>query len=274
MIAVIPFAITHVLALAGALAVKVTLPLLALCLVTYLVRMFFITAAYHRYFAHRSYKTSRAFQFLLALGGTTAAQKGVLWWAGHHRDHHRFSDGPLDPHSPVQRGFFWAHVGWIVSARFNETPFHRIKDFARYPELRWLNQHWLTPPLVGAAALYALGGLPVLVWGGLMSTVFLWHGTFTINSLSHMFGWRRFPTTDDSRNNPLLAAITLGEGWHNNHHHYSASANQGFYWYEVDVSFLVLRALEKLGLVWDLRLPPESVLAQGRGERVVPLPTV
>ncbi len=249
----------HVAALAGALYVGVTPGLVALCFGTYFMRMFFITGGYHRYFAHRSYKTSRAFQFVLAFMGTTSAQKGVLWWAGHHRNHHRFSDMPEDIHSPVQRGFLWSHVGWLFSPKHDATP-DTIRDFASYPELRWLNDHWLVPPLVGLVGLFLVGGLPALVWGGLVSTVILWHGTFTINSLSHVFGSRRYPTNDDSRNNFLLALITMGEGWHNNHHHYMVSARQGFFWYELDVSYLILLALSKVGIVWDLKRPPASML--------------
>jgi stearoyl-CoA desaturase (delta-9 desaturase) len=256
----LPFILTHVLAVLGAIHVGASLELVAIALGTYVLRMFFITAGYHRYFAHRSYKTSRAFQLVLAFMGATAAQKGVLWWAGHHRDHHRHSDAPRDLHSPIQRGFLWAHVGWILSTNYDATPLEGIRDFARYPELRWLDRHWLVPPLLGLAALYLLFGLPVAVWGGLVGTVLLWHGTFTINSLSHLFGTRRYATTDGSRNNLLLALLTLGEGWHNNHHHHAASANQGFFWYEIDVSFMVLRVLEKLGVVWDVRRPPPSVL--------------
>ncbi len=256
----IPFAGTHVLALIGAIHIGASAELVALCVATYVVRMFFITAGYHRYFAHRSYRTSRFFQFLLALGGTTAAQKGVLWWAAHHRNHHLFSDTEHDIHSPVRHGFLWAHVGWILSGIYDETPFHRIRDLAKYPELRWLNRFWIVPPLLGAGGLYLLGGLPWLVWGGLVSTVLLWHGTFTINSLTHVFGSRRYPTADESRNNLVLALITLGEGWHNNHHHYQSSANQGFFRHEIDVSFMVLRVLGLLRIVWGLRLPPPSVL--------------
>jgi stearoyl-CoA desaturase (delta-9 desaturase) len=260
----LPFCLTHLAALAGALYVGATPALVGLALALYVVRMFFITAAYHRYFAHRSYKTSRAFQFLLALGGTTAAQRGVLWWAGHHRDHHAYSDTPRDTHSVVQGGFLWAHVGWFLSTKYDATPLERISDFARYPELRWLNRHWLVPPLAGLAVLFLAGGLPAAVWGGLVSTVLLWHGTFTINSLTHVFGSRRYATTDESRNNWFLALITLGEGWHNNHHYFSVAANQGFFWYELDVSFFVLRVLEKLGLVWDVKRPPASILELGR----------
>ena len=260
----IPFVLLHVLALVGAIVLPFRwyYPLVALGL--YYVRMFGVTAGYHRYFAHRSFKTGRFFQFLLAALAETSVQKGVLWWSGHHRDHHRDADTPADIHSPVQRGFWWSHVGWFMSARYDEAPLENIKDFAKYPELRFLSRHyWLTPTLMGLALL-AIGGWPLACWGFGVSTVLLWHGTFTINSLSHVFGKRRYPTADDSRNNWLLAIVTMGEGWHNNHHHFAASARQGFYWWEVDATYYVLRALAAVGLVWDLKQPTAKVLAEGR----------
>ncbi len=233
-------------------------PVVALGL--YYLRMFGITAGYHRYFSHRSYKTSRFFQFVLAFIGTMSAQKGVLWWAAHHRDHHKFSDQPEDIHSPVQKGLWWAHCGWILCSKYDETKIDRIRDFAKYPELRWLNKYHLVPPVLLAVAMFLVGGLPLLVWGFFVSTTLLWHGTFTINSLSHVFGSRRYRTTDTSRNNWALALLTMGEGWHNNHHYYMSSANQGFFWWEVDASYYVLKAMSWLGLVWDLRKPPKHVL--------------
>lgn len=254
----IPFFAIHALALL-AFVVKYHwyYPVIALAL--YYVRMFGITAGYHRYFSHRSYKMGRAMQFLMAFLGTLSTQKGVLWWAAHHRDHHKYSDQPEDIHSPVQRGFWWSHVGWILCPRFDETKFDRIRDFAKYPELRWLNKYHLVPPILLAVVLGLIGGVPMMVWGFCVSTVFLWHGTFTINSLSHVFGSRRYQTTDDSRNNLLLALITCGEGWHNNHHYYMSTANQGFYWWEVDFSYYTLKMMSWVGLVWDLRTPPKHI---------------
>jgi stearoyl-CoA desaturase (delta-9 desaturase) len=254
----LPFFAIHVLAL-GALFVEFHwyYPVVALGL--YYLRMFGITAGYHRYFSHRSYKMGRSMQFLMALLGSTSAQKGVLWWSAHHRDHHKYSDQPEDIHSPVQRGFWWSHVGWILASRYNETKIDRIRDFAKYPELRWLNKYHLLPPLGLAAVLGLIGGVPMMIWGFCVSTVVLWHGTFTINSLSHVIGRRRYVTTDDSRNNWFLALITLGEGWHNNHHHYMSTANQGFYWWEVDFSYYALKMMSWVGLVWDLRTPPRHI---------------
>jgi stearoyl-CoA desaturase (delta-9 desaturase) len=199
------------------------------------------------------------FQFLLALLGTTATQKGVLWWAAHHRDHHRFSDQPEDIHSPVLRGFWWSHLGWILSNRYSATKLERIRDFARYPELRWLDRHHVVPAVVYAVALWAVGGMPALLWGYFVSTVMLWHGTFLVNSLAHVVGRRRYATTDSSRNSLLIALATMGEGWHNNHHHYQSTANQGWFWWEIDVSYYLLRALERLGVVHGLRKPPPAV---------------
>jgi stearoyl-CoA desaturase (delta-9 desaturase) len=221
--------------------------------------MFFVTGAYHRYFSHRSYKTSRAFQFLLAFGAQMTTQKGALWWAAHHRVHHKLSDQPDDLHSAKHAGFWWSHLGWIVASGLEDTDYSRIKDFARYPELVWLNEYWWVPVLVVAGALFAIGGWFALVWGFAVSQVLTWHGTFTINSLSHLWGARRYDTTDDSRNNPVLAVITMGEGWHNNHHHYQVSARQGFFWWEIDGTYYVLRALAAIGLVWDLHGVPDHI---------------
>jgi stearoyl-CoA desaturase (delta-9 desaturase) len=228
-------------------------------LALYYVRMWVVTTGYHRYFAHRSFKTSRVFQFLLAFFAETSAQKGVLWWAANHRHHHRESDQPADLHSPLQDGFWWSHVGWILSDRYSETREEAIRDFARFPELRFLNRWYLLPPFLLAVGLFLIGGFPLLVWGFFVSTVLLWHGTFTINSLSHVFGSRRYRTTDTSRNNFLLALITCGEGWHNNHHYHQNTANQGWFWWELDLSFYMLKLLSALGLVWDLRFPSQSV---------------
>ncbi|GIW72773.1 MAG: hypothetical protein KatS3mg102_2315 [Planctomycetota bacterium] len=241
--------------------------LVAICLASYYVRMFAITAGYHRYFAHKSYKTSRVFQFLMGLLGTTALQKGPLWWAAHHRYHHRYSDTEHDIHSPTRQGFFWAHMGWVMSPAFDATEWERIRDLRSYPELRWLNRWHLVPFVCASAIVFFAFGFEVFVWGCLVSTVLLWHGTYTINSLCHMWGRRVYETGDTSRNSFLLALITLGEGWHNNHHYYPASANQGFRWYEIDISYYVLWLLEKLGLVWDLKRAPEEVVAGRRGRR-------
>jgi stearoyl-CoA desaturase (delta-9 desaturase) len=255
-----PFLACHAVALATPFVVPASGPLVALAAALYAVRMFGITAGYHRYFSHRTYRTSRAFQLVLAWLGAAASQKGPLWWAAHHRDHHRHSDGPEDLHSPVQRGFWWSHAGWFLCDRYAATELGRVKDLARYPELRWMDRNWWVPPVALAGALLLLGGLPALLWGFFVSTVLLWHGTFVINSLAHVIGRRRYETRDDSRNSLALALVTLGEGWHNNHHHYPGSANQGFFWWEVDVSYYVLRALAAVGIVWDVRRPPEEVL--------------
>ncbi len=266
----IPFLAVHAVALAGALLTPFSGWLLALAAGSYVVRMFGITAGYHRYFAHRSYRTGRAFQLLLAVLGAATTQKGPLWWAGHHRDHHRSSDTPADIHSPVQRGFWWSHAGWILCRRYEATPTARIRDFARYPELRWLDRHHLVPVIAYAVALWAVGGVAALVWGYFVSTVLLWHGTFLVNSLAHVVGRRRYPTTDESRNSFLIALATLGEGWHNNHHHYQSTANQGWFWWEVDVSWYALRALAALGIVRDLRTPPAAVRDAHRSEPSAP----
>lgn len=230
----------------------------------YAIRMFGLTAGYHRYFAHKSFKTNRVFQFLLALLGSLALQKGVLWWAGHHRTHHKYSGTAEDIHAPEVRGFWWSHVGWILVNDFKQTPTHLIKDFAKYPELRFLNRFAILIGIIPGLILLLGFGFAPFVWGFVVSTVFLYHGTFVINSLAHKFGKRRFETVDDSRNSLILALITLGEGWHNNHHYYQNSVRQGFYWWEIDISFYVLKVLEVFGVVWDLKTPPEKVYALAR----------
>jgi len=230
---------------------------------TYLLGMFFITAGYHRYFAHRSFRTSRAGQFLLALGAVTTVQHGVLWWAGHHRVHHRHSDGPEDPHSP-SHGWLWSHVGWFLCDRHDAAPLDRVHDLARYPELRWLERWYFVPPLALGLALAGAGGLRLAVGGFLLGVVLLHHATFAINSVAHLWGSRPFATGDRSRNNALLALLTFGEGWHNNHHHAPGSARQGFRWWQVDLTWYLLRLLQLLGLVWDLRPAPAAVPAQVR----------
>jgi stearoyl-CoA desaturase (delta-9 desaturase) len=260
----VPFLAVHVVALGAVALGPFSWGLLGLAAASYAIRMFGITAGYHRYLAHRSYRTGRAFQFVLAALGTTATQKGPLWWAAHHRDHHRWSDLPEDIHSPVQRGFWWSHVGWILSRRYEATKLDRVRDLARYPELLWLDRHHLVPVGAYAAAFWAIGGLPWFLWGYCVSTVLLWHGTFLVNSLAHVIGRRRYETADASRNSLLIALVTLGEGWHNNHHHYQSTANQGWYWWEVDVTWYVLRALSALHVVGDLRTPPPSVRDGGR----------
>jgi stearoyl-CoA desaturase (delta-9 desaturase) len=255
----IPFLAMHVFALIAPFFIPFHWSYVAWAVGLYYARMWVVTLGYHRYFSHRTFKTSRVFQFFLAFLAETSAQKGVLWWAANHRHHHRESDQPTDIHSPLQRGFWWSHVGWILCDRYAETRFESIKDFARFPELRFLNRFYLLPPVALAVALFLIGGYPVLVWGFFVSTVVLWHGTFTINSLSHVFGKRRYKTTDTSRNNWLLALVTCGEGWHNNHHYHQNTANQGWFWWEIDLSYYGLKLLQGLGLVWELRTPSESV---------------
>jgi stearoyl-CoA desaturase (Delta-9 desaturase) len=265
----LPFFAVHLVALATPFVAPISWRWAALAAALYVARIFGITAGYHRYFSHRSFRTSRGFQLALAVLGTTSTQKGPLWWAAHHRDHHRFSDGPEDVHSPLERGFWWSHVGWILSTRYDATRLERVKDLARFPELRWLDRWHLVPPITLATILFVAGGWPALLWGYFVSTVFTWHGTFLINSLAHVLGRPRYETGDGSRNNLALALLTLGEGWHNNHHFYPASARQGFFWWEIDLSWYALRALSAVGVVWDLKRPPPQVMW---AHRAVPSP--
>jgi stearoyl-CoA desaturase (delta-9 desaturase) len=245
---------------------------LGAALLLYLVRMFAITGFYHRYFAHRTFHTSRITQLLFALLGNTAMQRGALWWASTHRHHHAHSDSETDKHSPGQHGFLWSHIGWLTCRENFPTNYNKIKDFTRFPELVFLNRFDFIIPIAYGAILWGIGtmlgkfvpglstsGPQLFVWGFFISTVLLLHATLFINSLAHMMGKRRFDTADDSRNSSLLAIVTLGEGWHNNHHRYSHSARQGFYWWEIDVTYYLLLLMARLGLIWDLKKVPSAV---------------
>jgi stearoyl-CoA desaturase (delta-9 desaturase) len=241
----------------------------ALCLALLYLRGFCMSAGYHRYFAHRSFKVGRVFQFLLALGGCAALRGGPLWWTALHRHHHQYSDTPEDVHTP-DKGFWWSYGGWLLSGRHDLTFYDRVRDLAAYPELRWLNRWWLAPAAGLGAAVWLLGGWSAFAIGFCLSSALLLHTLATIDSLAHLYGSRRYATPDTSRNSFLLALISMGEGWHNNHHHYPSSANQGFRWWEVDPTYTTLRLLARLGLVWDVRTPPDHVLTRNR----VPAPGV
>ena len=243
----------------------------------YFIRMFAITAFYHRYFSHKNFQTSRLIQFIFAFIGASSAQRGPLWWASHHRIHHAKSDTVDDPHSPKHQGFIWSHMLWFLADKNFPTQHKRIKDFGKYPELRVLDRFDMLAPVLVAVGIFFLGeylalhhpslgtnGWQLLVWGFFVSTLFLYHATYTINSLAHRLGKRRFNTKDDSRNNWWLAIITLGEGWHNNHHYYAGTVRQGFRWYEIDISFYLLKAMSFFGLVWDLKPIPEKIKIQLR----------
>ncbi len=274
-----PFILLHVACLAvflvgwSPVAVGVALAL-------YVVRMFAITGFYHRYFSHRTFRTSRPMQLLMAVLGASAVQRGPMWWAAHHRHHHNHSDDPDDIHSPEQHGFWMAHMGWFMTEAGFQTNHRLVRDWAKFPELRFLDRFdWLVPAVL-AAGCYGLGvllevlvpslgtsGWQMFVWAFLISTVACYHGTYTINSLAHTWGRRRFATKDDSRNNFILALVTLGEGWHNNHHHYPASTRQGFYWWEIDPTYYGLKLMQWLGLIWDLNAVPQRALEKNRIDR-------
>ena len=232
----------------------------------YLFRIFAIGAGYHRYFAHRAFKTSRVVQFLLAVAAQTSAQSGVLWWAAKHRAHHQHSDTGCDVHSPERHGFLYAHVGWLFVPENDATDYWIVRDLARYPELRWLNRHIYVSAIALAVTAWLIAGWSGLVVGFFWSTVAVWHVTFSINSLGHIIGRQRYVTGDHSRNNWLLAILTMGEGWHNNHHAYHASVRQGFRWWEYDLTFYLLKLLSWTGVVWDLRSPPPAIVS---GEQVL-----
>ena len=265
------FILVHLAGLAAFLT-GVSPAAIAMCLFMYFLRMFAVTAGYHRYFSHRSYKTSRFFQFLLAFLASSSGQKGVLWWAGYHRHHHKYSDTKDDIHSPILRGFWWAHVGWILCKKYKPTPEEAVKDLTRYPELVWLNRNHGIAPFFLAASLFGFGeilksaapglhtnGLQMIAWGFFTSTMLLYHGTFFINSLTHMVGRQKFRTNDYSKNSFILALITMGEGWHNNHHRFPYAESQGIEWWQVDMTHYGLTLLSWTGLIWDLQPhPPDA----------------
>jgi stearoyl-CoA desaturase (delta-9 desaturase) len=258
---VIPFLSIHLMCL-WAFQTGVQWEWVMLAIGSYYLRMFAVTAGYHRYFAHRSYKTSRVFQFLLAFLAMTSAQKGVLWWAAHHRHHHKYSDREEDVHSPLQKGFWFSHVGWMLPVESMRTDFTLVKDIYLYSEIRVLNRFHYIPPCLYALLIYSLWGFPGLIWGFFISTTALYHCTFFINSLTHMVGRVRYKSNDGSKNSFILAVLCCGEGWHNNHHHYQSAVNQGWFWWEVDVTYYILSLLSWVGIVWDLRTPPEHIKAR------------
>ena len=266
----IPFVLVH-LACIGAIWSGITSEALTICIALYWLRIFAIGAGYHRYFSHRAYSTSRVFQFVLAVAAQTTAQKSVLWWAAMHRHHHLHSDTEDDGHSPRHKGFLYSHIGWIFARKNDTADLGKVADLARFPELRFLHRFELLPALALAALCFLAAGWSGLVVGFLWSTVLVYHATFCINSLAHVSGSARYVTGDDARNNWQHALFTLGEAMHNNHHAFQSSARQGFRWWEIDPTYYLLRVLSWVGLVWDLKSPPERVLRneQRLGARVI-----
>ena len=273
---IIPFIVLHGMCLA-VIWVGWSWTAIIMALLLYIIRMFAITGFYHRYFSHKSFKTHRFWQFIFGAMGNASVQRGPLWWAAHHRHHHRFTDQEQDVHSPSRHGFWWSHIGWLTSRANFPTNYKYVAEWAKYPELRWLNRFDTVIPILLALALYIFGallerfaphlgtnGMQMLVWGFFISTTVLFHATVTINSFDHMYGSRRYNTPDTSRNNALLALITLGEGWHNNHHHFAVSARQGFFWWEIDMTYYLLVFMSWLGIVKELRPVPEHVLNKNR----------
>jgi stearoyl-CoA desaturase (delta-9 desaturase) len=274
---VLPFIAMH-LACLGVFVVGVSWFAVAVAAALYGLRMFALTGFYHRYFSHKAFRTSRAVQFVFAVIGASCVQRGPLWWAAHHREHHRHADTALDPHSPVRHGFLWSHMGWFLTPAAFRTRWELIPDWRDYPELRWLDRYDIVVPVLLAVALFLLGhwvgaahpgsatsGLQLLVWGFFVSTIVLFHATVSSNSLAHRFGSRRFATRDESRNNWLLALLTFGEGWHNNHHRFPGSARQGLRWWEFDLTYYLLRGLAACGVVWDLKPVPAIARAPAVG---------
>ena len=278
----LPFISVHVGAL-FALTISPSPFALFMVFLMYFIRMFGITAGFHRFFSHKTFKTSRAFQFILAYLATSSAQMGPIWWASHHRHHHKYTDEIEDPHTPTIKGFFWAHVGWIMSPSNVPTKEEYVGDLKRFPELKFLDKYHYIAPFSMAVFLFALGdymaihysqyntnGMELLMWGFFVSTVILYHATFTVNSVCHVFGYRAYDTKDGSVNNWMVAILTLGEGWHNNHHAFPNSERQGHKWYQIDICHYILWSLSKIGIVWDIRdVPEDSIIEKRYGSNVV-----
>lgn len=260
----IPFLFVH-LACFAVFWTGATTASIILCISFYVLRMWAVTAGYHRYFSHRSFKTSRVFQFILAFLAQTSWQRGVLQWANDHRKHHIYSDTMEDMHSPITQGIFYSHVGWIFASDQYDPEYKMISDFKKYPELVWLDKNKYLPGFLLAILTFLIAGWSGLIVGFFISTVLVYHCTFLINSLTHLIGSQRYLTGDGSRNNFLLAILTMGEGWHNNHHYYPSSTRQGFFWWEIDITYYILKILEKLGIVWDLKSPPQEILIEDTG---------
>lgn len=272
-----PFVLLHLSLLFG-LCIPYTKAGLLLCLGSYCIRMFAIGGFYHRYFAHKTFKTSKTIEILFALIGTAAAQRGPIWWAAHHRGHHMFSDTPRDEHSPGQQGFMRSHILWFMSNKNFHTRYQFVKDLTKKKHLNYIDRFDGVIPLcyLGLLALFGyicqhatsihLTPFSAMYWGFSVSTVLLLHATFSINSIGHIFGKRPYKTGDKSCNNWLLALLTLGEGWHNNHHYWPASARQGFHWRQIDVSYYGLLLMKALRLIKDVRNVPQSKINENKGE--------
>ena len=262
---VIPYIIIH-LSIFSVFFVGISSTAFVVFIMMFAIRMFAITGFYHRYFSHKTFKTSRLMQFIFAVIGASAVQRGPIWWAAHHREHHMHSDTIHDKHSPKAHSFFWSHTGWFLTKANFLTHTKMVKELSRYPELRLIDRFDIVIPILTCIILYGAGewllafypdlntnGLQLVSWGFILSTVVLYHSTFLVNSVAHLWGTRRYDTDDSSRNNFLIALLTFGEGWHNNHHHFPGSAKQGFYWWEVDLTYYLLKMMSLFGFIWDIR---------------------
>jgi len=209
-----------------------------------------IAMGYHRLLTHRGYATPKWLEYCIAICGALALQGGPIYWVAVHRMHHKYTDKPGDPHSP-RDGKWWSHMGWIMNATLRdetEALKQYAPDLSRQPFYRWLNRlHWVPLTVVGLS-LFAFGGWSWLLWGAFLPVTIGLHVTWMVNSVTHLWGRRRFSTSDDSRNNLWVALLTGGEGWHNNHHANPVSARHGLAWYEVDFNYFAIRLLKILGL--------------------------
>jgi len=214
-----------------------------------------IGMGYHRLLTHRGFKAPKWLEYFLSFCGTLGLQSGAINWVTTHRLHHAFTETDEDPHSP-RNGTYWAHMGWIFRGKAQNqdeaTQLRYAPDLMKDKVHVWMSNYYWVTPIVAAVILYAIGGFSMVLWGVFLRQVIGWHSTWLVNSATHLWGSRRFETRDDSRNNGLIAALTFGEGWHNNHHAHPRSAKHGLTWYEFDVNWLQIKFLEKIGLVSDV----------------------
>ena len=227
---------------------------------------------FHRLLTHRGFKTPKGVEYFLTLCGLLALEAGPIRWVVTHRIHHAHTDAPGDPHTP-REGSWWAHMGWILKGtaqRYDDSVCMRYApDLMKDPVHRWFEKWYYVPLVVLGGILFAVGGWPMLFWGVFLRVTFNFHTTWLVNSATHLWGTRRFETKDDSRNSWWVALLTWGEGWHNNHHAHPSAARHGLAWYEVDVNWWGIRALQSLGLAKDIKL----INAAGQAKEAVSTPT-
>ncbi len=222
-----------------------------------------VTVGFHRLFVHRSFETYRPVAWLLAILGCMKGEASVLLWVSEHRKHHRHADALGDPHSPLLAGFWHAHMSWLFVRTYSFDP-REVPDLLKRPDLLWIDRHgfkwyllglFIPSAICGLVSMSAYGALMGFLWGGLLRQLYVQHTTYLVNSATHLWGSKAYPTADGSRNSWIVALVTLGEGWHNYHHAFPYSARHGIRWWQIDVGWYVIWFMARLGLVWNVRSP-------------------